>query len=314
MELCRNGCALPAPPPDAQLLSGYRSSKGVELTAFVSSDDVGFVLQDESLPFKTAASHFGYDVDSAAAAAAAAAAAPVVKGAKGGKAAAAQPEWMPDPKALQKRIKSLVSILKRLLSRHAAIQSAPPSAGKGGTTTPPSAAAAASAGGGGTVAAQQQQQQMRLPPPNQAAAAQLAQLVQRLGTGAALLQALQAAAAQGNPHLMAEYLRQQQVTQQAILRQQQQQQHSIASVPGKRGAAAAGLPDGGAGRSVYPPNGSAAAALTAAAATGGGFGGLSPEGVATFVRSLPLVQRDASGAAVLPLVLSRDLLVIALGR
>ena len=41
---------------------------------------------------------------------------------------------------------------------------------------------------------------------------------------------------------------------------------------------------------------------------------MSPEGAVRLARGLPLVQRDAQGGPVLPLVLSKDLMVIALGR
>jgi len=272
--------------------------------------------QDESLPFKPSAKAAGIDVDSADAAAAAAAA---VKGGKGGSkaaAAAAQPDWMPDPKALTKRSKSLVTVLKRLLSRNSAVQGSGPLLKPATTGRRSSAAAAAGPG------VQQgpprpplpalqlsaQQQQLLSLPPNPAAAAAVAQLAQRLGPGPALLQALQGAAAQGNPTLLTEYLRQQQVAAQQIRVQQQQQQQAGGSVLGKRSAAAAGLNEGAAPSLVVP------AAGAAAGGGGGGGGGVSPDGVLVLARGLPLVQRDASGGPVLPLVLSKDLMVIALGR
>jgi hypothetical protein len=161
---------------------------------------------------------------------------------------------------------------------------------------------------------------MRLPPPNVAAAAQIAQLSLRLGNGPALVQALQAAAAQGRPQLLAEYLRQQQQqqmqTNQLLLQQKQHQQGGAAaaaaasqSVLGKRGPAAAGLPDAGALGGARP-----APAAAAAAGAGAAAGPLSPEAIAAFLRTLPAVRRDASGGAVMPLAVSKDLLIISLGR
>lgn len=218
---------------------------------------------------------------------------------------------MPAPGALPKRIKSIVLQLKRMLTRRTEFKQQSGGGPAGGTA---GAAAARPAGS----AALLQQQLGRLPPPNPAAAAVVSQLAQKVGTGPPLAQALQQAAAQGRPELLTEYLRQQTAAQ---LTAQQAAVGSGAgagtgSLLGKRGAAAAGLPEGGGAPRGAPGGvgGAGGGAAAAAAAAGGGQQALNPESAVRLARSLPVVKRDAAGAPVLPLVLSKDLMVIALGR
>jgi hypothetical protein len=264
------------------------------------------LTQDESLPFKLSARLARQNVDGAAYGAAAAAddlASPELL-----------PLWMPSAPLLHRRAKNLLPALKKALAfaaRKAAEQQDTATA----AATPAAAAAAAASPGTGLVAtpaalhvmaALQQQQQL--------AGAGLVALHsprQQYGVSpVALQQALQVAAAAGNSNLVA----------QVLLQRQQLQMQQIQSVLGKRTANAAGLADGGSSRRAPGEQSQQAGAAAAAGGPGpsatvaaAGAGGLS-ESQAAVLRSLPPVKRDASGRPIMPIVLSKDLMVVALGR
>jgi hypothetical protein len=275
-------------------------------------------LQDEAMPFKAsalrdpaamaatmgpAATATGA-ADEADAGVAKAVAGPSKAKGKGTKAPAASslPAWVPDPKILTRRIKSLTTSIKTLLAKPASMRAggaagkeAKESGTKANAAKPATVAEPASgqvpqgkaldlsagagyghpgqyqiapgAGSSGLV----QSRAAMVPAPNPSAAAALQQMIQRFGTGPALMQALQTATANGQPQIAAEFLRQVQVANPsaialspgapgigslnvgaaALQQQQQQQQQQLlllqqqAGVLGKRNASAAGLDHSG---------------------------------------------------------------------
>jgi hypothetical protein len=237
---------------------------------------------------------------------------PAASNGAGGSGAQEPPGWMPSAALLDKRACGLLKDVKKALGLPGPRNRQRPVDGK----QRPKATHQQQQ-------VQQQQQQQQAPDRPQTLI-MLSQLVQSYGHSRQLMNVLRVAAAAGSPELLAEYMQQQQQqtlgqprAQPAQPQQQaQQQQQAPQSVLGKRSSSAAGLED--AAGSPQPQQRQQPQAQrqshTLSPMAPAPDAPAAPAAAGTVVRHLPVVQRDAAGRPCMPLVLSPELSIIALGR